>query len=60
MRRPPLRVSYTTRRVRYPVHGQGRTDGSDDTKRGAKGKSAKGVKKLSDKGKDRVPCKTKQ
>lgn len=52
-KKPRFRVS-STRRVRYPVHGAGRTIGSDDTKQGAKG-----VKKLSDKGKDRVPCKRK-
>lgn len=52
MKHPRLRVSYSTRRVRLKVRGSVKTDGSKGTKRG--------VTKLSDKGKDRVPCKTKR
>lgn len=55
MKKPRFRVS-TARRVRYPVHGAVRTSDSEDMKRGGKG-----IKKLSDKGKDRIaPCKTKR
>jgi hypothetical protein len=53
MKRPRLRVSYSTRPINSRALGSGRTDDSQNTKPG-------GVKKLSDKGKDRVPCKTKR
>lgn len=46
-----LRVSYSTRPVSWKALGQKPTESSRDTKRG--------VKKLSDKGKDRVPCRSK-
>jgi hypothetical protein len=53
MRKLRLRVSYSTRAVSHKVLGNAQTSSSSDTKRD-------GVKKLSDKGKDRVPCKTKR
>jgi hypothetical protein len=52
MKKLRLRVSYSTRAVSHKVLGRKPTSNSSDT--------SGGVKKLSDKGKDRVPCKTKR
>jgi hypothetical protein len=49
MRKIRLRVSYSTRPVNARVLGKEQTQSSRDSKQ-------RGVKKLSDKGKDRVPC----
>lgn len=49
MRKIKLRVSYSTRPVSSKVLGSAQTENSRDSKQ-------RGIKKLSDKGKDRVPC----
>jgi hypothetical protein len=49
MRKLRLRVSYSTRPVSWQVLGREQTENSKSSKR-------EGVKKISDKGKDRVPC----